>query len=67
MNQNNANGSGRQRCRHCSSQSVAGLIKGEGLCPYHWAEKMWGTDWAKRCHPNYPGVQKHDQHQQANV
>jgi hypothetical protein len=46
-------GSGKQICTKCSHKSLPGLSKGSGLCPYHWAEKNWGSEWAKKYHPDY--------------
>ena len=44
-------GKGKQKCQHCQHKSVKGLIRGEGLCPYHWAVYQWGQEWADRCYP----------------
>lgn len=49
------NGNGKQKCTKCSHQSISGLVKGNGLCPYHWSEMNWGTAWAQHCYPNFPG------------
>lgn len=48
-------GKGKQICSvpGCGRRSLTGLVRGEGVCPYHWAAGNWGTDWAKRCFPNY--------------
>lgn len=48
-------GTGRQPCRvaPCPFQSVAGLHKGQGHCPYHWAILQWGKAWADRALPGY--------------
>jgi hypothetical protein len=43
-------GTGRQKCRRCSLRSIPGLVRGQGLCPYHWAEANWGKAWAERCY-----------------
>ena len=50
------NGRGRQKCKHCAHRSIAGMVKGEGRCPYHWAVTAVGKDWANKCYPNYGKV-----------
>lgn len=42
------NGTGKQGCsqRPCRYRSLPGLTRGQGLCPYHWAVKVWGQKWA---------------------
>lgn len=39
-------GNGRQPCVHCTLRSIAGMKKGQGLCPYHWAVQAWRKTWA---------------------
>lgn len=39
-------GNGKQQCQRCQRKSIAGLPKGKGLCPYHYAEAQWGSSWA---------------------
>lgn len=39
---------------HCAEPSVPGLVQGCGKCPYHWAEGVWGREWANECHPEHP-------------
>lgn len=50
------NGSGRQPCSQggCEFRSLAGLVRGAGECPFHWAQRQWGTAWAAQCHPTHP-------------
>ena len=49
----NLDGNGRQKCTKCNHKSIAGIVKGKGLCPYHWAHFQWGKKWADSCYPNY--------------
>lgn len=53
-------GKGRQQCckRPCPYQSVRGLRRGQGLCPFHWAERTWGKDWARKCYPIFEESQR---------
>jgi prepilin-type N-terminal cleavage/methylation domain-containing protein len=46
------NGKGRQMCKKkgCQFRSIAGMPKGSGMCPYHWAEDRWGKQWADQCY-----------------
>jgi hypothetical protein len=45
-------GRGHCKCsRGCGYWSLAGLAQGWRLCPFHWAEHQWGSDWARRCFP----------------
>lgn len=54
-------GRGRQRCTHCELRSVAGLRRGQGLCPYHFTEATLGRELASELHNrpqhtcHYPG------------
>lgn len=50
-------GTGRQKCTRCDHRSIAGLFKGRGLCPYHYASAIWGKKWAAECFPNHPEAQ----------
>lgn len=43
-----SDGKGRQQCRKCERKSVAGLVKGMGLCPYHFDVAMFGQEWADK-------------------
>lgn len=54
MDRPDFNGKGKQLCKMgCGWRSVSGLAKGQGMCPYHWAESQWGRDWAQQCYPQY--------------
>lgn len=44
-------GTGRQQCTQCQRKSVAGLVRGSGLCPAHYAEHAFGHDWAASLYP----------------
>lgn len=48
-------GTGTQKCSVslCPFWSIAGLIRGQGFCPFHWAAHKWGLKWALQCHPTY--------------
>lgn len=48
-------GKGRQKCcePRCPFASVAGLTRGQGRCPYHWAVGNWGKAWADQSLPGY--------------
>ena len=48
-------GAGRQKCAagKCKHKSLPGLIKGKGLCPYHWCYGLWGKDWADQQYPEF--------------
>ena len=48
------NGKGKQQCTLCGYRSIAGLMKGNGKCPFHWAKGNWGLNWASKCHPDHP-------------
>ncbi len=50
----NLNGNGRQSCSKCAHRSVAGLSRGDGKCPFHWEEGVWGLAKASRDFPNHP-------------
>lgn len=41
-----SDGRGRQKCQKCELKSVAGLAKGNGLCPYHFTVVVHGQKWA---------------------
>ena len=51
---NELDGNGRQWCCKCAYRSLIGMVRGQGLCPYHWAARTWGKPWADRCYPNHP-------------
>lgn len=46
-------GRGKRLCSKCGWHSLKGMRPGGELCPFHWCEELYGTDWAKRCHPTY--------------
>lgn len=48
-------GTGKQPCtiHGCAHTSVAGLRKGAGKCPYHFARGVWGEEHADRCYPEF--------------
>lgn len=50
-----ADGRGKQKCCQpgCGRWSIQGLRRGQGLCPFHWCERLYGHAYAKHCHPNY--------------
>lgn len=33
-------------CQHCDKKSIPGLVKGVGLCQYHYNKQMFGETWA---------------------
>ncbi len=37
-----------KKCEKCDKKSLPGFISGRGFCQYHWAEAIWGTEWAKK-------------------
>lgn len=39
-------GKGKQKCIRCHRRSIGGMVKGHGLCPYHYAAEQWGQAWA---------------------
>lgn len=47
------NGSGRQLCNKCAFNSISGMMKKHGLCPFHYAAGQWGKEWAEKCYPDY--------------
>lgn len=48
-------GTGRQPCTKCHRQSISGLVKGQGLCPYHWCVAAYGDAWANQIYlPEHP-------------
>lgn len=50
----NYDGNGRQRCAHgCGYWSIAGMVRGQGLCPFHWARWAFGVNWARKCYPDW--------------
>lgn len=55
MTRSRLDGTGKQKCSKtgCNRQSIAGFVKGSGLCPYHYALHTWGKKWAKHCYPDY--------------
>lgn len=48
-------GRGKQKCCRptCPFKSIRGMKRGQRLCPYHWCEAMYGTAYAKQCHPDH--------------
>jgi hypothetical protein len=50
------NGNGKQKCTHCVHQSISGLVKGHGKCPFHWAAGNWGNEWASKQYPTHPNA-----------
>ena len=56
-------GTGWQKCRFCTARSVAGLVKWQVLCRYHWARAQWGAAWADKCeHDDDAGDELIDYH-----
>lgn len=47
----------RKICK-CGLKSVPGLVPGVALCQYHFTKKIWGAEWAAKCHPEHPEVKK---------
>lgn len=39
-------GTSKHRCKFCPLRSIAGLVRGQEHCPYHWAVYAWGKAWA---------------------
>lgn len=52
-------GRGKQPCSvpGCLFKSIAGMVHGHGLCPYHYAADMWGKEWADRCYPKFSAAE----------
>lgn len=38
----------KQKCNKCNELSIPNLARGHGKCRYHWAELIWGKDWADK-------------------
>jgi len=36
----------KKTCQHCDKPSIPGLMKGVGLCQYHYNRRMFGEEWA---------------------
>lgn len=51
-------GRGLQSCCRCSRRSISGLVRGQGLCPFHFAEASWGEEWARKCYPEVKPPEK---------
>lgn len=51
-------GRGRQLCKKCHHRSIAGMVKGEGRCPFHWAAHVWGLEWASKSYPTHHEAKK---------